>query len=111
VAFLIGSYWGLFGICIAWLIASPLHLFSLLRRVALVTNTPVMSLIQPLLPPLAGSLIMYIAVHIIEAALSSGANQLNSLFLLSMAGAVIYFSYSLLFLRPIFGEFLNLVRR
>jgi teichuronic acid exporter len=110
-AFLIGSYWGMSGVCVASLIAYPLHLLSLLRRVALVTNTPIMSLIWPLLSPLAGSLIMYIAVRAMAAILPVNTDSVESLLLLVITGAAFYLNYALLLQRGVFLEFLHFARR
>jgi teichuronic acid exporter len=110
-AFLFGSYWGLLGVCVASLIAYPVHLFSLLRRVAIVTQHPVMSLIQPLLLPLGGSLLMYIGISAIAAALPQDGRPLDTLLVLVTAGAAIYFGYALVFMRDTLGEFLKLARR
>jgi teichuronic acid exporter len=110
-AFLIGSYWGLLGVCTAWLIVSPLHLFSLCRRVALVTNSPIMSLIYPVLSPFVGALIMYIVVGTIAATLPANTDRIEGLSLLVACGAAFYLSYSLLFMRDLFIELLNFARR
>jgi hypothetical protein len=110
VAFVVGSHWGLIGVCAAWLVAYPLHLANLLRRVALVSGSSILDLVAPLLSPLAGSLIMYGAVRAVAAMLPSGADGWSGLGWLVAIGVAIYAGYALLFLRPILNELAALVR-
>ena len=74
-----------------------LYLFSLLRRIALITDIPKMMLIKPLLSPLAGSLIMYVVVRTIAVNLPSGGHKLDLLIFLSIVGAAIYLHTHLFF--------------
>jgi O-antigen/teichoic acid export membrane protein len=110
-AFVIGSYWGLLGVCTAWVIAYPVNLLNLFRRVGRVTNTSLTSLMQPLLSPLAGSLVMYIAVLATRLALPGVLDPAKALVFLVITGVAVYFVYTIVFLKPIFGELLGLVRR
>jgi teichuronic acid exporter len=110
VAFTIGSYWGLVGVCVAWLVAYPVQLLSLLRRVALVTQTRLGGLISPLLSPLAGSLLMYVGVRAVHILLPDGVAPASTLACLVATGMIIYFGYALLFLRPLFDELLAIAR-
>jgi O-antigen/teichoic acid export membrane protein len=110
IAFLIGSQWGLLGVCAAWVIAYPVNLINLFRRVDRVTQSSLASLVRPLISPLFGSAIMYVGVQIMRTALPGGMGPMNSLIFLVMTGAAIYLGYSLLFLRPLFGEILSLAR-
>ncbi len=111
VAFALGSRWGLIGVCAAWLVAYPLQLLVLLRRVAIVSKVAIFDLVAPLLPPLAGSLIMYAAVRAIGAALPAGAGAWNALLWLVASGVLVYLGYTMLFLRPLMVEIAGLVRR
>jgi teichuronic acid exporter len=111
VAVIIGCHWGLIGVCTAWLVAYPLILLNLLRRVALVSGSSVRDLITPLLSPLAGSLIMYAVVRAITALLPAAAGGWSLLAVLAAIGALVYIGYALLFLRPILNELTELVRR
>ena len=71
-AFVVGSHWGLIGVSAAWLAATPVQLMVLVRRAALVSRSSIGNLLAPLLPPLAGSAIMYLAVTEVSARLPSG---------------------------------------
>jgi O-antigen/teichoic acid export membrane protein len=110
-AFLVGSHWGLLGVCVAWVVTYPVNLLNLFRRVGRVTNTSLTSLIQPLLSPLAGSLAMYIAVEVTRTALPGGIDPAKSLAFLIITGLAVYLTYTAIFLRPLLGEFTSLVRR
>jgi O-antigen/teichoic acid export membrane protein len=110
-AFVIGSHWGLLGVCAAWIVAYPLQLLALLRRVAIVARTSIGHLVAPLLPPLAGSLIMYAAVRGIEAMLPGNLGVWTAIIWLVGSGVLVYLGYTLLFLRPFAGELVGLARR
>jgi teichuronic acid exporter len=111
VAFIVGCHWGLIGVCVAWLVAYPIHLSNLLRQVALVSGSSILDLITPLLPPLAGSLIMYAAVRAIAEVLPATVDRWSGLASLVAIGVLVYVGYALLFLRPILNELIALVRR
>ena len=109
-AFVIGSHWGLVGVCAAWLVAYPLQLLSLVRRVALITKTPITGLLRPLLSPLAASLIMYVAVRTAAALLPDNLGVWSSIIWLVATGALVYLGYAATFFRPVFVELAGLVR-
>jgi O-antigen/teichoic acid export membrane protein len=110
LAFIVGSYWGLIGVCAAWLVAYPLQLGVLLRRVSLVTKVSLPSLLLPLLPPLVGAVIMFIAVRLTAGMLPAEFGIKTSLAVLIGTGGLVYFGYAAIALRPIFAEFFRLVR-
>lgn len=111
VAFVVGSHWGLIGVCTAWLIAYPIQLANLLRRVCLVAQASIGSLVSPLLSPLAGSLIMYGAVRWLAGAVPGGVGIWQGLLGLVAAGVLVYSAYTLAFMRGVVFEFVNLARR
>jgi hypothetical protein len=64
-----------------------------------------------LLPPLTGSLIMYIGVSAISTALSGYTDQIDILLLLTISGVAFYLGYTLILMRNMLAEFLSLARR
>jgi O-antigen/teichoic acid export membrane protein len=110
-AFAIGSYWGLIGVCLAWLIAFPIQLLSLVRRAALVSRTSIGSLLIPLLSPLVGSLIMYAVVRGTAAIMPATLGVWTTLMSLIAIGVLVYLGYTLIFLRPVALELIGLVKR
>ncbi len=110
-AIAIGSRWGLAGVCAAWLISGPIQLAYLVRRVALVAQGRMGSLISPLIPPLAGSLTMYAVVRWLAAAAPVGAGMWTGLAGLVASGMLIYAAYALILMRPAILEVANLVKR
>ena len=110
-AFIAGSGWGLVGVCAAWLVAYPLQILALLHRVALATKSSTAALMLPLLPPLAGSLIMYLTVRLVAGALPPSLGSWGSLLWLVAVGVTVYLAYAALFLRPVLAELANLFRR
>lgn len=111
LAFIVGGQWGLVGVCAAWLVAYPLQLLNLMRRVALVTRTSIARLILPLMSPLAGSLIMCVAVRATAVLLPDGLSAGRSLAWLVAIGVLVYLGYAVLFLRPVIAELAGLFRR
>jgi hypothetical protein len=110
-AFAIGSYWGLIGFCLAWLIAFPIQLLSLVRRAALVSRTSIGSLLAPLLSPLVGSLIMYAVVRGSEVILPATLGVWTTLMSLVAVGVLVYLVYTMIFLLPVALELIGLVKR
>jgi teichuronic acid exporter len=111
VAFVVGSHWGLIGVCAAWLVATPLQLLVLVRRAARVSLSSIGDLLAPLLPALTGSTIMYLAVTEVSARLPSGWHLWPSFLVLVATGAAVYLLFAALFMRPLFGELRDLARR
>jgi teichuronic acid exporter len=110
VAFVVGSHWGLLGVCAAWLVAYPLQLASLLRRVALVTKTSLVSLLLPLLLPLGGALIMFGAVRLTAVLLPAELGNKTTLAALVATGMLVYLGYAAVVMRWIFSELAGLLR-
>jgi O-antigen/teichoic acid export membrane protein len=110
-AFIVGSHWGLVGVCVAWVAATPVQLIVLIRRAALVSHSSITSLVTPLLPPLAGSLVMYLVVNRVAALLPSGWHLWPSFLLLVATGIGVYLAYAAVAMRPVFAEFRDLLRR
>lgn len=110
-AFIAGSSWGLLGVCGAWLVAYPLQILALLHRVALASKSSISGLMLPLLPPLAGSLIMYLTVRLVAGALPPSLGCWGSLSWLVAIGVSVYLGYAALFMRPVLAELAGLFRR
>jgi teichuronic acid exporter len=110
VAFVVGSHWGLLGVCAAWLVAYPLQLASLLRRVALVTKTSLVRLLLPLLLPLGGALIMFGAVRLTAILLPAELGNKTTLAALVATGMLVYLGYAAVVMRWIFFELAGLLR-
>jgi O-antigen/teichoic acid export membrane protein len=111
VAFVIGSRWGLVGVCTAWLIAYPVQLLDLMRRVAVVTRTSIWSLVAPLVPPLAGAAFMYGVVRALNAGLPDHLGAWTSTAALIATGVLAYLLYAAVLMRPLVAEMIGLVRR
>jgi teichuronic acid exporter len=110
-AFLLGSHWGLIGVCTAWLVAYPIQLLVLIRRAAIVSQSSAFGLVRPLLSPLAGSLLMYIAVRWTDAVLPAAFGNWTAITWLVAIGVLVYLGYVAMFLRPVVFEFASLARR
>jgi len=110
VAFLIGSHWGLIGVCTAWLVAYPVQLLSAARRAALVSGTSTGHLLSPLLAPLVGSLIMLAAVRSVDSMMDGRLQASTELPVLVAVGIIVYGAYTLAFMRSVALELFGLAR-
>jgi len=110
LAFIVGSHWGLIGVCAAWLVAYPLQLGGLLRRVGHATKVPLVKLLLPLLSPLVGALIMFGAVNVVSGMLPAGLGTKTALAALIGTGALVYLGYAAVMLRPVLAEVVHLLR-
>lgn len=111
IAIVIGSHWGLVGVCEAWLAAYPIQLLVLLRRAAIVSRSSISSLLTPIIPPLIGGLLMYAIVRWAGGVLPGNLGTPTELLSLVALGVVVYAGYTLAFLRPLAFEFARLARR
>jgi teichuronic acid exporter len=109
VAFVIGSHWGLAGVCGAWLVACPMQFVNLLRRISLAGQASIGSLVSPLLMPFLGSLIMFATVRW-AAALSLEVGAWPGLAALIATGVLVYGAFTLVTMRPLLVEVVNLAR-
>jgi hypothetical protein len=87
-----------------------LQLASLLRRVALVTKTSLVSLLLPLLLPLGGALIMFGAVRLTAVLLPADLGNKTTLAALVATGMLVYLGYAAVVMRWIFSELAGLLR-
>ncbi len=111
IAIVIGSHWGLVGVCEAWLAAYPIQLLVLVRRAALVSHSSISSLLIPIVPPLIGALLMYAIVRWAGGVLPGGLGTPADLLSLVAIGVFVYAGYTLAFLRPLAFELARLARR
>jgi teichuronic acid exporter len=109
-AFAIGSHWGLMGVCVAWLVACPIQLANLFHRVSMVAQASIGSLVSPLLAPLAGSLIMYAVVRTFATASPFGGGGWTDLTALVITGMLVYFGFTVIMMRPVVHELVNLAK-
>jgi O-antigen/teichoic acid export membrane protein len=110
LAFVMGSGWGLPGVCIAGLLAYPVQFMVLVRRIALVMRRPMTALVGPVAKPLLGAVIMYVGVLALGHVVPDEPAWAKSLLLVA-AGVVVYGSYILIFCRALSLELLVLARR
>ena len=93
LAFFIGVHWGLFGLCVAWLVATPLIFLHNMTRSLSVLNLSLTQLGWAMLPPAIAAAMMYAVVLALRSgmvAYSAGTR----LVVLVAAGAVAYVAVS-----------------
>ncbi|WP_284615890.1 lipopolysaccharide biosynthesis protein [Aquabacterium humicola] len=109
-AFIVGSQSGLYGLCLAWVLASPLVFLINMRSSLGVLGMGLPALLRAMAPPAGCAALMAGAMHLLRLAapIESVALRLG---VLVAAGAASYLLLSLLLNRGVLREILALRRR
>lgn len=107
-AIYIGTSYGLLGVSVAWLIAFPLVTVIEIVRSKPFVDMGVRDFLLVFVWPLAGSLLMWIAVRQLGNLIGEADSTLPGLALLVVAGAGIYFAFTFAFNRRNLRDFLAL---
>lgn len=111
VAFFIGSYWGLLGVSLAWIIAYSLWFAYMLSRSLKVIGTTMREFLKTMQIPALYSAAMYGAVYLVKVMLARlDANTILTLILMIITGAVVYGGGMLLFARSSCKEIWGMIR-
>ncbi len=110
LAYIIGSRWGVEGVCVAAALAYPLQFFVLARRCAMSTGSDLRFFFQPLARSFLGAALMYCCL--IGAQKTLPPEPLGLLMALLIAlGVLVYSSFCFLFCRSMVQEFIDLAKR
>jgi O-antigen/teichoic acid export membrane protein len=112
-AFLIGAHWGLLGICLAWVAATPVLFTHFLVMVRGLVGSPFHRLVGTMVRPALLSGAMYAAVVSLRGPLASvpGLHVGVRFAALALAGAATYGLLTALFQRATVREMADLVKR
>jgi teichuronic acid exporter len=97
IAFLVGSHWGAQGIAAAWVVAYPINAIPLYVRVSRRISLSLAEFWHALLPAIHGTLLMALAVLVVQALLSGHLTMIAGLVIQILTGAIAYFAVVLLF--------------
>ncbi len=89
-AFLIGSNWGLIGICYAWLIAYPLVYSIVIIRSMRVFDIPLISYLKCLYKPIIAALGLYLAVYYAREFVPNSINAIAHFSIMIIIGVAAY---------------------
>jgi O-antigen/teichoic acid export membrane protein len=110
-AFLIGCYWGVTGVCYAWLIGYPV-MYGLTAMIASrYGHLDFGALLATPLRPLAAGMVMLAAVTTLRTYLPADGSEIGRAAILAAAGAATYCAVMFLAFRPLVLEILSLVYR
>lgn len=109
-AFFVGVQWGLVGLCLAWLICTPLVFLANMRQNMRVLEVPMRSLFTSMAWPTVAASVMYGTVAWCRATVLTHVTDLTRLALLILAGVLTYFVMTLLLNRQGLTEALALLR-
>ena len=110
VSFYIGSFWGLAGVCYAWLLIYPIIFIIEAWRTKVVTSISVIDVILMIKMPFMLSLIMYVSLQILNFTLIEYSHFI-SLIIEIVCGICIYVLGSLLINKKEVMELITIVRR
>lgn len=112
-SFLVGAHWGLLGICVAWVAATPVLFVHFLVMVRGLVGAPFHRLVGTLARPALLSGVMYLAVAELRGHLAAmaGLPVAARFALLALTGAAVYGLLTALFQRATVREMVDLVRK
>lgn len=109
-AYAVGVQWGLVGLCLAWLIGSPLVFIENMRRYMAVMRVPLHLLLASMARPAVAASVMYGVVAGCRTTVLAHVTDLTRLALLIPAGVLAYLVTSLFLNRRGLTEALDLFR-
>lgn len=109
-AFFAGSFWGLFGVSLAWVICFPMVFCLNLWRVVKVLEIRFLDVFLAMQMPFMAGLAMYAGVYIFKIMPVMNIQLFPKLLILAVIGAVIYFFLTIIFNRDGLYEVWDLVK-
>jgi O-antigen/teichoic acid export membrane protein len=110
-AILIGTYWGLAGISLAWVIFFPLVFLYNLSRLVPVLGIRVFEVLEAMARPALGALIMYIIILLTRMFFATDVKSIAHLLLLIIVGALVYIGVIITIHQKGLNEVIDLLRR
>lgn len=110
-AFYLGSFWGLWGVSLAWVVVFPVVFCLNLSRIVKVLEVKYTNVIKAMLSPLWASLIMYVGIILIRKVFLIGTPSIGKMFILITCGSIFYTLWTFLFNRRDLQEIIGLVRK
>lgn len=108
-SFYFGSFWGLAGVCYAWLVVYPVVFMIEVKRSKVITSISIVDILSMIKMPLIISLIMYIFLWFINQSLVEYSHS-SSLIIEIISGACVYLLCSFLFNKTDMKEVMLLIR-
>ena len=90
LAILIGVQWGIFGVCIAWLLVFPFAFLWNLFRVIAILDIEFIDFLTAIYRPILASLSMYIIIIAIKLSLGIDTTNIGSVVMLITTGILVY---------------------
>jgi teichuronic acid exporter len=106
---IVGTAWGISGICIAWVSLFPIVLVINYCHSLPVFSVKPMDALRSIRWPVAGAAVMYFAVVILRSLIGNSLGQVQQLLMLIMAGAISYIAVTLFFSNNSYQEVLRLM--
>lgn len=110
-SFLIGSQWGIIGICYAWLIAFPVVFCIIIYRAMRTIGTPLSTYLATLLKPALAAAGMYLSVYMAKGLLPDGMNPIFNFACLILTGVISYSALIYLFADDLRKELFDLLKK
>jgi len=110
LSFLVGAFYGLIGVCLAWVLVFPFIFIENLYRVARVLDIKVVGVLNAMFKPALSSAFMYLCVYLAKITFLATFPVLTKMILLIVCGIAAYGVAVLLFNRKMVGEVRALVK-
>ena len=110
-AFVVGSQWGLLGVCLAWVLVYPLVFFIMIFRAEKTIHISFFQIVSAIYKSVISSAIMYAGVTLMSMLLPASWHSAIHLFCLIVTGAAVFVIATWVFHKDGFDEAINLVRK
>ena len=89
-AFIIGSSWGVQGVCTAWIVCYPVLVYANIRRAMPIIGLSAHQLISTMIRPVAASIVMYGAIYFSRIHFFPEIASVTKLIFLVLIGCLVY---------------------
>jgi O-antigen/teichoic acid export membrane protein len=110
LSFFIGTYWGILGVCLAWVFAFPCAFLFNVMRLVKVLKIKISSVIFQIYAPALCSFLMYMIVKLSEWHIFKFEFHSYNLICMIIIGIISYSIFSLIFLKKHFYEIMGLLK-
>ncbi|MFC1884323.1 lipopolysaccharide biosynthesis protein [Thermodesulfobacteriota bacterium] len=110
VGIIIGSKWGLFGICSAWLLVYPIVFYINFSRTARKIGISIFSVILSFIKPLLFSSAMFFVIVVSRYIINLEISDLYELLMLVGIGIIVYSALVIIFDRKYYREVFSLIK-
>jgi O-antigen/teichoic acid export membrane protein len=110
IAFVIGSFWGILGICLAWVFIFPLVFLLNVSRVSKIIKINLNDILLSMKNPFFAGIVMLFGIKIVRFTLNVGIQDIQKMIIIIGCGILIYLITTLIFNRSGLQEIRGLIK-